>query len=222
MAASVASPDLVPQRPGCTLSNLPPISRSAAAAFSRGPAEHARVLDCLPVPAAGGLSRQGPGGPNPLSVSTPAPRPLSSQVKSIAPRSASRHPGQFTEALGHAASEPPARVSAPPASTVTTWRPFRPEARTTRPAGPESERIRCAQQSVTSLSPSLQPGPRPAHAPSTARPGALESDPDPGPRLRQWPTSQYPMAVTTRRLASRHPSQYPEAHGPSEIGRAHV
>ena len=130
MAASVASPDLVPQRPGCTLSNLPPISRSAAAAFSRGPGEHARVLDCLPVPAAGGLSRQGPGGPNPLSVSTPAARPLSSQVKSIAPLSASRHPSQFTEALGHAASEPPARVSAPPASTVTTWWPFRPEART--------------------------------------------------------------------------------------------
>jgi hypothetical protein len=27
--------------------------------------------------------------------------------------------------------------------------------------------------------------------------------------------SQYPMAITARRLVSRHPSQYPEAHGPS-------
>jgi len=129
-AASVASPDHVQQRPGCTVSNLPPNSRSAAAAFSRGPGEHARVLDRLPGPAAVSLSRQGPGGPNPLSVSTPAARPLSSQVKSIAPRSASRHPSQLPEALRPAATEPPARVSAPPASTVTTWWPFRPEART--------------------------------------------------------------------------------------------
>ncbi len=29
------------------------------------------------------------------------------------------------------------------------------------------------------------------------------------------PESQYPMATTARRLVSRHPSQYPEAHGPS-------
>jgi hypothetical protein len=85
----------------------------------------------------------------------------------------------------------------------------RPARSTTRPAGPESERIRCAQQSVTSLS----PGPRPAQAPSTARQSAPGSDPDPGPRLRHWPTSQYPMAVTARRLDPRHPSLYP---APSE------
>jgi len=91
----------------------------------------------------------------------------------------------------------------------------RPARSTTRPAGPKSEHIVCTGQSVTSLSPSHQPGPRPAHAPSTARQSALGSDPDPGPRLRHWPTSQYPMAVTARRLVSRHPSQYPEAHGPS-------
>ena len=91
----------------------------------------------------------------------------------------------------------------------------RPARSTTRPAGPKSERIVCTGQSVTSLSPSHQPGPRPAHVPSTARRSAPGSDPDPGPRLRHWPTSQYPMAVTARRLVSRHPSQYPEAHGPS-------
>jgi hypothetical protein len=60
-----------------------------------------------------------------------------------------------------------------------------------------------------------QPGPRPAQAPSTARPSPPGSEPGPGPRLRYWPTSQYPMAATARRLVSRHPSQYPEAHGPS-------
>ena len=129
-AASVASPDHVQQRPGCTLSNLPPISRSAAAAFSRGPGEHARVLDRLPGPAAVSLSRQGPGRPQPLSVRAPAAWPLGSQVGSIAPRPASRHPSQFPEAHRPAPTEPPARVSAPPASTVTTWWPFRPEART--------------------------------------------------------------------------------------------
>ncbi len=58
-----------------------------------------------------------------------------------------------------------------------------------------------------------QPGPRPAQAPSIARPSAPGSDPEPGPRLRHWPTSQYSMAVTARRLVSRPPSQYPEAHG---------
>ncbi len=91
----------------------------------------------------------------------------------------------------------------------------RPARSTTRPAGPESERIRYAQQSVTSLSPSHQPGLRPAQAPSTARQSAPGSDSDPVPRLRHWPTSQYPLAVAARRLVSRHPSQYPEAHGPS-------
>jgi hypothetical protein len=91
----------------------------------------------------------------------------------------------------------------------------RPARTTTRPAGPKSERVMCAQRGATSLSPSHQPGQRPAHAPSTARQSAPGSDPDPSPRLRHWPTRQYPMAVTARRLVSRHPSQYPEAHGPS-------
>jgi hypothetical protein len=72
----------------------------------------------------------GPGEPQPLSVRAPAAWPLGSQVGSIAPRPASRHPSQFPEALRPAPTEPPARVSAPPASTVTTWWPFRPEART--------------------------------------------------------------------------------------------
>ena len=129
-AASVASPDHVQQRPGCTSSNLQPNSRSAAAAFSRGPGGHARVLDRLPGPAVVSLSCQGPGEPQPLSVRAPAAWPLGSQVGSIAPRPASRHPSQFPEALRPAPTEPPARVSAPPASTVTTWWPFRPEART--------------------------------------------------------------------------------------------
>jgi hypothetical protein len=60
-----------------------------------------------------------------------------------------------------------------------------------------------------------QPGRARPKRPSTTRPSAPGSDPDPGPRLRHWPTCQYPMAVTARRLVSRHPSQYPEAHGPS-------
>jgi hypothetical protein len=88
------------------------------------------VLDRLPGPAVVSLSRQGPGEPQPLSVRAPAAWPLGSQVGSIAPRPASRHPSQFPEALRPAPTEPPARVSAPPASTVTTWWPFRPEART--------------------------------------------------------------------------------------------
>ena len=147
----------------------------------------------------------------------PAARPIGNQVKSIAPRSASRHPSQFPEALRPAASGPRARVSGPqPRQSPPGGRSGpRPARSTTRPAGPKSERIVCTGKSVTSLSPSHQPGPRPAHAPSSARQSAPGSDPDPGPRLRHWSTSQYPMAVTARRLVSRHPSQYPWAHGPS-------
>jgi hypothetical protein len=175
-------------------------------------------------------------------IACPVPQPSASHVRArvgLTPecqhpcRTAHRQSGQIHRAaVSFAPSESVSRSAqacsfrAPclsartPASTVTTWWPFRPEARTrstTRPAGPETERIRYAQQSVTSLSSSHQPGPRPAQAPSTARQRAASpgSDPDPGPRLRHWPTSQYPMAVAARRLVSRHPSQYPEAHGPS-------
>jgi hypothetical protein len=98
-----------------------------------------------------------------LSPSTPAARPIGNQIRSITPRSASRHPSQFPEAHRPAASGPGARVSgtqprqSPPGGRYGP----RPARSTTRPAGPESERIRYAEQSITSQSPSPPAGPAP-------------------------------------------------------------
>ena len=59
----------------------------------------------------------------------PATRPIVWPNQTIAPQSASRHPSQFSEQYRPAASGPRVCVPRPPASTATTWWPFRPVAR---------------------------------------------------------------------------------------------
>ncbi len=124
----------------------------------------------------------------------PATRPIGWPIQTIMPQSASRHPSQFLEQHRPAASGPRVCVPRPPASTATTWWPFRPGQWPDLASGPDSERILHAQQGIAGLPPSppARPAPGPSDLHRAAGSARIRSRPRPAPPpqgLRHWPTN---------------------------------